>query len=142
MVVAAAPYAIAAPTTDQDYTVDSRGYVDSAARCDANQELMEYGRTTRALVVICVGSDGQLQYRGVRVSDSAALTMPAGRTADGTVVATRDGVTYAVSPTMFLVSENDSVLYRDSWTEFGQPRFSGGETPTTAVTPTPAKSSG
>jgi len=118
-------------------TSDELGYVGSAARCDATQTLMAYGRTSRALVVICVGPDGQLEYRGVRISDQAALSMAAARASSGTIIATNDGVTYAVSPTMLLVSEGDTVLYRDSWTEFHQPRFSGGSansTPTTTAT--------
>ena len=127
----AASAAPAGPTTDE------LGYVGSAARCDDTQTLMAYGRTSRALVVICVSPDGQLEYRGVRISDQAALSMAAARASSGTIIATNDGVTYAVSPTMLLVSEGDTVLYRDSWTEFHQPRFSGGSansTPTTTAT--------
>ena len=129
------PAALAAPAGP---TSDEHGYVGSAARCDDSQTLMAYGRTSRALVVICVGRDGQLEYRGVRISDQAALAMPAARAADGTIVATNNGVTYAVSPTTFLVSEGDSVLYRDSWTEFHQPRFSGGSATTTPTSSAPA----
>jgi hypothetical protein len=124
----AASAAPAGPTTDE------LGYVGSAARCDDTQTLMAYGRTSRALVVICVSPDGQLEYRGVRISDQAALSMAAARASSGTIIATNDGVTYAVSPTMLLVSEGDTVLYRDSWTEFHQPRFSGGSGGTTATT--------
>lgn len=137
------PTASAAPAAPAEPTSDELGYVGSAARCDATQTLMAYGRTSRALVVICVGPDGQLEYRGVRISDQAALSMAAARASSGTIIATNDGVTYAVSPTMLLVSEGDTVLYRDSWTEFHQPRFSGGSanstpttTPTSSTTPT------
>jgi hypothetical protein len=48
----------------------------------------------------------------------------ASRASDGTVIATNNGVTYALSPAMLLVSEGDNVLYRDPWIEFRQPRFS------------------
>jgi len=130
------PAASAAPAGP---TSDELGYVGSAARCDDTQTLMAYGRTSRALVVICVSPDGQLEYRGVRISDQAALSMAAARASSGTIIATNDGVTYAVSPTMLLVSEGDTVLYRDSWTEFQQPRFSGGSGGTTATT-TPTSS--
>ena len=131
------PTAVAAPSAP---TSDEFGYLNSAARCDDTQTLMAYGRTARALVVICVNRDGALEYRGMRVSDQAGLEMPAARAPDGAIVATNNGVTYAVSPTMLLVSEGDTVLYRDSWTEFRQPRFSeqsstSGSTPTSA-TPT------
>lgn len=117
-------------------STDEHGFVDSAARCAASQALMAYGRTARALVVICVDPDGELQYRGVRTTDGASLEMAAGRGSDGSIVATNDGVTYSVSPAAFLVSEGDTVLYRDTWTDFRQPRFSGGTTSASTAAPT------
>lgn len=125
--------AVAAPSGD-DYSSDESGYLDSSARCDADQTLMAFGRTSRAMVAVCVDPDGELEYRGVRLSDQAAATLSATRASDGSIIATNDGVTYAISPTFFLVSEGDAVLYRDSWIEFRQPRFSG--TPTTSSTST------
>ena len=133
------PEALAAPSAP---TTDDYGYVDSSARCDEAQTLMAYGRTARALVVICVNRDGQLEYRGVRISDQAGLSMTATRSPDGTIVATNHGVTYAVSPAMLLVSEGDAVLYRDSWTEFRQARFSQPSTTPTTTTPTTTTPSG
>jgi hypothetical protein len=131
--------AVAAPSGD-DYSSDESGYLNSSARCDADQTLMAFGRTSRAMVAVCVDPDGVLEYRGVRLSDQAAATLTATRASDGSIIATNDGVTYAISPTFFLVSEGDSVLYRDSWIEFRQPRFSG--TPTTTAAPsTPSTSS-
>ncbi|MFY9336493.1 MAG: hypothetical protein WAP49_07435 [Mycobacterium sp.] len=121
------------------YSSDEYGFLDSAARCDDSQVLMSFGRTSRALVAICVDPDGDLEYRGVRLSDETSLTAPAGRTSDGSVVATNNGVTYAVSPEMLLVSEGDTVLYRDSWLEFRQPRFSG--EPATSTMPTSTSTS-
>ena len=103
---------------------DEYGYLDSSARCDDDQTLMAFGRTSRAMVAVCVDPDGELEYRGVRVSDKAATAMSASRASDGTVIATNNGVTYALSPAMLLVSEGDNVLYRDPWIEFRQPRFS------------------
>ena len=103
---------------------DEYGYLDSSARCDDDRTLMAFGRTSRAMVAVCVDPDGELEYRGVRVSDQAATAMSASRASDGTVIATNNGVTYALSPAMLLVSEGDNVLYRDPWIEFRQPRFS------------------
>ena len=103
---------------------DSRGYVDTGARCDENQTLMAYGRTSKSLVVICVKADGGLEYRGVRLSDNAPLHLPITRSSDGTLVASNDGVTYAVSPTQILVSAGDDVIYKDSWIEFKEASFS------------------
>lgn len=133
------PEAAAVPSTDK-YDYDQYGYLDSVARCDDSQTLMALGRTSRALVAICVDPDGELEYRGVRLSDEAALTMPAGRASDGSIVATNDGVTYSVSPDVLLVSDGDTVLYRDAWTDFNQPRFSE-STPATSSESTPATSS-
>lgn len=139
------PEADAEPTTSpspsaSESATDGYGFTDSAARCDRGQTLMAYGRTSRAMVVICVDPGGGLEYRGVRLSDETALTAPAGRAADGVIIATNDGVTYAVSPERLLVSEGDTVLYRDSWLEFGQPRFSP-EARTSTSEPTTSENS-
>lgn len=114
------------------YSADNQGYVDTAARCDEKQTLMAYGRTAKSLVAICVDPDGQLEYRGVRLSDNSSLTIPASRGSDGSLIADNDGVTYSVSPTVLLVSEGDNVIYRDSWIEFQQPRFSTESSATSA----------
>ena len=127
-------------TSTSAHPSDGRGYVDSSARCDPDQALMAYGRTARALVAICVGGDGGLQYRGVRLSDEAAVKLPAGRASDGSIVATNDGVTYSVSSVAFLVSEGDTVLYRDPWVEFRVPRFDDGATTTASPSATPTVS--
>lgn len=116
---------------------DSRGYPNSDAHCDDTGSAVAFGRTARALVAICLDRDGSLEYRGVRLRDEASLTMPAGRTSDGAIVATNDGVTYAVTPAMLLVSDGDTVLYRDAWVEFREPRFAENP-PATASTSRPA----
>ena len=123
-------------TSSSAHPSDGRGYLDSSARCDTDQVLMAYGRTARSLVAICVGSDGDLEYRGVRLTDEASVTLPAGRGSDGSIVATNDGVTYSVSPAAFLVSEGDTVLYRDPWVEFRVPRFDDGATSSAAPSTT------
>lgn len=122
-----------APASSTSYPSDSHGYVDTTARCDETQTLMSYGRTERALVAICVDHDGALQYRGVRLSDNAALELPVKRGADGTLIASNDTVTYSISPSMLLVSDGDSVIYRDSWLEYKEPNFSGTSTTTSAA---------
>lgn len=116
------------------FQADSRGYVDTGARCDENQTLMAYGRTSKSLVVICVNRDGGLEYRGVRLSDNAPLHLPITRSSDGTLVASNDGVTYAVSPTQILVSSGDDVIYKDSWIEFKEASFSQTGTSSSATT--------
>lgn len=135
------PRAAAEPTTTatSEYSADQYGYVDTGARCDDNQTLMEFGRTSRALVAICVAADGQLEYRAVRLSDKAEASMPASRESDGAVVATNDSVTYTVSKESIVVADGDQVLYRDPWIEFRQPRFPSG--PAASSTSAPAPSS-
>jgi len=116
------------------FRADSHGYVDTGARCDDNQTLMAYGRTSKSLVAICVHADGGLEYRGVRLSDNAPLHLPITRSADGTLVASNDGVTYAVSPTQILVSSGDDVIYKDSWIEFKEASFSQSSSSSSATT--------
>ena len=118
------------------YEADAKGYVDSEARCDDGQLVMAYGRTERSLMAICVDPSGDLEYRGVRLSDDASVTLPASRGSDGTVIAEKDGVTYSVSPKIFLVSEGDNVIYRDSWIELVQPGFSGSSTSSASTSAT------
>ena len=140
----ALPGAVAAPAdpAGDDVSSDEYGYLDSSARCDDDQTLMAFGRTSRAMVVICVDPDGELEYRGVRISDQAATAMAATRASDGTVIATNNGVTYALSPTMMLVSDGDNVLYRDSWIEFRQPRFPSTTTPPSSASTSSMPSTG
>lgn len=132
------PQAAAAPADQPE--ADEFGYLDSAARCDADQTLVAYGRTSRAQVAICVDPGGELQYRGVRSSDGAFLMMPAGRAADGSIVATNGDATYAVSPSTLLVSEGDSVIYRGSWIEFREPGFDAGAGSSSSSSPSSTSS--
>ena len=68
--------------------------------------------------------------------DNAAVTLPASRGSDGSVIAGKDGVTYSISPKVFLVSEGDNVIYRDSWVELVQPGFSGSGTSSSSTSAT------
>ena len=134
------PRAAAEPTAPPEYPADQYGYVNTGARCDDDQILVEYGRTARALVAICVAADGDLEYRAVRLSDQAELTMPASRASDGAVIATNDTVTYTVSKDSLLVTDGDDVVYRDQWTDFQQPRFPSATTSSAPAPSTPASS--
>ncbi|HTY27118.1 MAG TPA: hypothetical protein VMD51_03095 [Mycobacterium sp.] len=142
------PVAQAAPSTtsttattttsaaSSTYKADAKGYIDTKAHCDDSQIVMAYGRTEKSLVAICVDPSGDLEYRGVRLSDNASLRLSASRGSDGTVIANNDGVTYSISPKVFLVSDGDSVIYRDSWIEFVQPGFNESSTSATSTTAT------
>jgi hypothetical protein len=130
------------------FTTDTRGFVNTKAYCDDGQSAAAFGRTQRSLVVICVDSQGDYEYRGVRVSDGAGLKTAAKSTADGFEADTDDAV-YTVSPTELVVTSGGKVIYRDTWISYQQqPRFttetSGTTTPTstsaTATTTTSATS--
>jgi hypothetical protein len=117
------PVADAAPAAP--YATDSRGYVDSTARCDAGQTAVAVGRTQRSLVVICTTGHGGYRYRSERISDGAALTATASATGDGFEAET-DSAVYAVSPTELTVTSGGKVIYRDTWIEYRQAATAAG----------------
>ncbi|CAN5228130.1 hypothetical protein BH09ACT8_BH09ACT8_24720 [soil metagenome] len=124
------------------YATDIRGFVDSTARCDDGQTAVAVGHTQRSLVVVCSSADGGYQYRGVRVSDGAALKATASPTSDGFEAET-DGALYSVSPTELAVTSGGKVIYRDTWIEYRQQPIlttaastTGTTATTTATTPT------
>jgi hypothetical protein len=100
---------------------DDRGFLNSAARCEGTNTAIAIGRTQRSLVVICPQQNGKYEYRGVRVSDGAALTVAAETTVDHGFLAETDGVTYAVSPTQLLVTAGESVINREPMIEYRVP---------------------
>jgi hypothetical protein len=110
-------------TAGATFTTDTRGFVNTKAYCDDGQSAAAFGRTQRSLVVICVDSRGDYEYRGARVSDGAGLKATAKSTADGFEASTDDAV-YTVSPTELVVTAGDKVIYRDTWIAYQQqPRF-------------------
>jgi plastocyanin len=65
--------------------------------------------------------------------------MAASRSTDGAIVATNDDVTYSITPQTLLVSEGDTVLYRDTWSEYHKAGFpAGSTTPSTTAAPSTA----
>ena len=118
------------------FATDEHGFINSSARCDDTQIADAVGRTDRSLVVICVASDGKYEYRGVRLSDNAGLRVAAEPTAEGGFVARNEGVTYAVSPTQLLVTSGETVLFRESMTEFHAPRLPAESGPPAPPPPT------
>ncbi len=129
----------ATTSTSGPFAVDNRGFVDSKARCDPAQTVVAFGRTQRSLVVICRDTDGDYEYRAMRVSDDAALRAAADAT-DGEFEASTDGAVYTVSPTELVVTSGGKVIYRDTWIDYQEPRFTaegdGTATPTTTAATT------
>jgi hypothetical protein len=106
----AAATASAQPQTE--FATDERGFVDTGAHCQGAAVAAAYGRTAESLVAICAGPGGQLQFRGVRLEDDAALMLPAEPTTTGGYVAFNDGVTYTVTPAALTVASGADTVIR------------------------------
>jgi len=123
--IAAAPSAFSAPA------FDSRGYVDSTARCSAPNTAVVFGSTATSRVAICRSSDGDYQYRGVRVRDGAKLIALASRSSDGAFTATNDGIEYMVTSNALVISAGDVVIRDETMLDFH--RLGVTTVPTTTV---------
>ena len=129
------PSAVAAPAAD------GQGYVDSTARCASPNTAVLFGSTETSRVAICKTPDGQYEYRGVRVRDSAKLIADASPSGDGFVVET-DGVTYTVSAKSLVVSMGNKVIRDEPMVDFHRPEgpaapAAPAPTTTTPTTPLP-----
>lgn len=132
--LAAAAVVPVVATAEPTVTSDEQGYVGTEAHCDSTQLAVAYGRTTRSLVAICTLPSGGYEYRGVRLSDEAGLKASA-KAVDGGFVVENEGATYTVSPQQLLVTSDDEVVYRDTWVEYQQPRFTAEGTSPSPSTP-------
>lgn len=140
--LAAAALLPAVATAEPTITSDEQGYVGTEAHCDSTQLAVAYGRTARSLVAICTRPEGGYEYRGVRLSDEAGLKAAA-TAADGGFIIENEGATYTVTPQQLLVTSEGKVVYRDTWIEYEQPRFTAEgttSTPTTTTSSTPSTS--
>jgi hypothetical protein len=91
-------------------TSDDRGFVSSSARCEGSSTALAIVRTEGSLMVICVQQNGTYQYRGVRLTDGAALNLPADAAGGQKFVAHNDGINYAVSPKEFVITDADKII--------------------------------
>lgn len=103
---------------DSEFTTDERGFVDTAAHCQGAAVAVAYGRTAESLVAICAGPGGQLQFRGVRLEDDAALMLAAEPTTTGGYVAFNDGVTYTVTPAALTVASGADTVIRQPMIDY------------------------
>jgi putative hemolysin len=122
-VAAAAAISIAPPAGAQpsDPATDRNGYVGTAAYCQGSAAAVAFGRTAEALVAICKGPDGQLQYRGVRLSDESALMLTATADGAGGFTAENGDVVYDVSSAELVVTDGDTTLHRQSMLQYYAP---------------------
>lgn len=130
VVLFAAPSVSAAPPSD------GNGYIDSTARCSSPAVAVVFGSTATSRVAVCRDSDGQYEYRGVRVSDGAKLILPASATGAG-FVATNDGVAYTVTSSGLEVAAGSTVIRDEPMLDF---HGDAASTPSAATTSTTATS--
>lgn len=131
---AAAPApALAAPATDE------RGFVDSWASCASPSTAVAFGSTATSRVAVCESSDGQLQYRGVRVRDGARIAVDAEPSGNNGWVADGEGVSYTVTPSALLVSADEEVIRDEAWVTYQGPEAveSPSAAPATSTAPLP-----
>lgn len=85
---------------------------------------MAFGRTERSLVAICVDQERNYEYRGVRLSDDANLTIGGVEAqSDGEFVARTDDVTYVVSAQEFYLMSGSEVIREEAWLEYHEPQL-------------------
>lgn len=128
--VSAAP---AAPASD------SRGYVDSTARCDSADATVLFGSTDASRVAICSVSDGKYEYRGVRLRDGAKLIVPAKRNDDGAFLVDNYGIEYLITSKSLVVSAAEKVIREEEMVDFhraGTSQTAPQTAPQTAASPT------
>lgn len=102
--------------------MDIRGHLGrEGARCAGTATAAAIGRTNRSLVVICTSTNRGYEYRGVRLSDGAALQLAGVTVTEGGFLARNEDIAYAVSPTELVVSSGDAVLGRDPMVEYWAP---------------------
>jgi hypothetical protein len=116
--LAMAPIAGAQPA---DQVTDRNGYVGTAAYCQGSAAAVAFGRTDEALVAICQGADGQLQYRGVRLSDESALMLAATADDSGGFTAENGTVSYQVSSAQLVVTDGNTTLHRQPMLQYYAP---------------------
>jgi len=117
-------------------SADDQGYVESTARCSSPSQAVVFGSTATSRVAICE-SDGEYEYRGVRLSDGAKLIVPATKSTDG-YTAENDGITYWVTEESLVVSAGREIIRDEEMVDFHSPQQSGvGGSPAPAETPTP-----
>jgi hypothetical protein len=100
------------------FAFDQQGFLGSPARCQDTETARAIGRTESSLIVICQDRSGELEYRGVRLSDDAALATAADTVPGRRFVARNRSVSYAVSPTELLVTKDESLIKQERMVEY------------------------
>ncbi len=112
------PTALPPPTgTDAQGFV---GYGYAGARCDAESRPVVMGRTTESVLVVCESDPTFAFYRGVRLSDGAAIELlNAVRTSGGfDVTNPADGTRYQVRPDSLTITTPDGEVYTEPMVQY------------------------
>jgi hypothetical protein len=120
---------------------DDRGFLNSSARCEGALAAVAIARTQASLVTICADQKGRYTYRGVRLSDGAALTVSAESTGGREFVARSGEVTYSLSAQQLVITAGDTVVRREPVTEYREPHSFPAEAPPGQPSASPAPSS-
>jgi hypothetical protein len=104
------------------YPSDNQGFVNSSARCDGGLIGAAFARTQGSLVTICSDQKGNYQYRAVRLSDGAALSLPAENTGPNQFVASNAGVTYSLSTVQLVITAGDTVVRDEPVLDYRAPQ--------------------
>lgn len=123
------PNATQTVSSSGPYPSDDRGFINSSARCDGSQTAAAIVRTPNSLVTICAVQQGGYLYRGVRLSDGAALNVPAEPTGGREFVARSEGVTYSLSTQQLVITAGDTVVRQESVIEYREPHSFSAELP-------------
>jgi hypothetical protein len=108
---------------------DDRGFLNSSARCDGPLSAVAIARTKSSLVAICTDQKGGYFYHGVRLSDGAALDVPAESTGGREFVARSGEVAYSLSTQQFVVTAGDTVVRSEPVIEYREPHSFAAEAP-------------
>jgi hypothetical protein len=117
----AALLGIAMPSATAAPAFDDHGYVDSAARCTTPDVAVVFGSTATSRVAVCETTDGEFEYRGVRLRDGAKLVVPASRSNDGAFSAENYGITYMVTANSLVISAGTKVIRDEPMVDFHGP---------------------
>jgi len=126
-------FILVVPTASPAPAFDSQGYVDSTARCTSPATAVVFGSTKTSRVAICRSSDGDYQYRGVRVRDGAKLITSASRSSDGAFTADNDGIEYMVTSSALVISTGERVIRDETMLDFHRPGLTTTTAPTTTA---------
>jgi hypothetical protein len=119
---------------------DDRGFLNSSARCEGSLTAVAIARTQASLVTICTDQKGNYTYRGVRLSDGAALNVSAESTGGREFIARGDGVTYSLSTQQLVITAGDTVIRREPVIEYREPHSFPAEAPPGQTSASPAPS--